>query len=154
MKKKKLIIIIVSICVLLLAALLTFVIFNNNKKEVKEDKITKLTDKTSSITLFNNKGLDENIKLQVKQDKNEYESVKEKSDKFIAYDISLMKDNKKVNLNSKTDVSIKIPKDFNKDNLVVFYIKDNKIKEEYKVKVNKDMATFTTNHFSILHLLN
>lgn len=68
--------------------------------------------------------------------------------KFTVYDITLTSNNVKIQPNGKVKISIPIPKDFNKSNLVVYRIAEDGTKTEYTVTINGDNATFETDHFS------
>ncbi len=68
--------------------------------------------------------------------------------KFTVYDITLTSSNVKIQPKGKVKISIPIPSDFNKSNLVVYRIAEDGTKTEYTVNVNGDDATFETDHFS------
>ena len=52
-------------------------------------------------------------------------------------------------LNGKVKISIPVPDNFDKSNLVVYRVEEDGTKIEYTVTVNGDVATFETDHFSI-----
>ena len=68
--------------------------------------------------------------------------------KFKVYDINLLSDGVKIQPNGKVKISIPVPTEYNKSNLVVYRVADNGDKTEYAVTVNGDVATFETDHFS------
>ncbi len=74
------------------------------------------------------------------------------ANKFIAYDITLMKDNKEIQPNGKVKLSMPIPSDFDTSKLVVYRIEEDGTKVEYKVNIvtidGKQYAQFETDHFS------
>lgn len=67
---------------------------------------------------------------------------------FKIFDINLLSNGVKIEPNGKVKISIPVPEEFNKSNLVVYRISDNGEKIEYSVTVNGDMVTFETDHFS------
>ena len=66
----------------------------------------------------------------------------------MVYDIELLSDGVKIQPNGKVKISIPVPTEYNKSNLVVYRVADNGDKTEYTVTVNGDVATFETDHFS------
>lgn len=67
---------------------------------------------------------------------------------FIAFDITLKSDDEKIQPNGKVKISIPIPNEFDKENLVVYRIEDDGNKIEYAVTVEGEYAIFETDHFS------
>ena len=119
--------------------------FKDIVQEEKENGI-KLETNTSVVpvntTLISKKVEDEKTLKTVK------ESLKEISNKYVTFDISLINDNKKIQPNGKVKISIPIPSDYDTSKLVVYRIESNGEKVEYNVTVNGNMATFETDHFS------
>lgn len=76
------------------------------------------------------------------------ESLKEVTDKFCAFDISLENNNVKIQPNGKVKVTISIPTGYDKNKLVVYYINDNGAKEKLTSTINNDKISFETEHFS------
>lgn len=76
------------------------------------------------------------------------ESLKEVTDKFFAFDISLENDNVKIQPNGKVKVTISIPTGYDKNKLVVYYINDNGVKEKLPSTINNEKISFETEHFS------
>lgn len=68
--------------------------------------------------------------------------------KFKVFDINLLSDGVKIQPNGKVKISIPVPAEFDKSNLVVYRVEENGDKIEYTVTVNGDVATFETDHFS------
>ena len=119
--------------------------FKDIVQEEKENGI-KLETNTSVVpvntTLVSKKVEDEKTLKTVK------ESLKEISNKYVTFDISLINDNTKIQPNGKVKISIPIPSDYDTSKLVVYRIESNGEKVEYNVTVNGNMATFETDHFS------
>lgn len=76
------------------------------------------------------------------------ESLKDIATKYMVYDINLLSDGVKIQPKGKVKISIPVPTEFNKSNLVVYRVADNGDKTEYTVTVNGNVATFETDHFS------
>lgn len=114
----------------------------------KEDTTTGIKLETttnvvsSNVILTATKVTDQNILNIVKG------ALKDISTKYIVYDINLLENNVKIQPNGKVKISIPVPTEFNKSNLVVYRVADNGEKKEYAVTVNGDLATFETDHFS------
>ncbi len=68
--------------------------------------------------------------------------------KFKVFDINLLSNGANIQPNGKVKISIPVPTEYNKSNLVVYRVADNGDKTEYAVTVNGDVATFETDHFS------
>lgn len=104
----------------------------------------------NSVKVSSYDGLDKANSISVKQiieTKDIEEKLSKLVNKFIAYNIDVLdENNQKIQINSSVKVSIKIPEEFNKQNLVVYYLGDEM--ESYDVTVNGDYAEFMTNHFS------
>ena len=114
----------------------------------KEDTTTKIkleadTTVIPANTVLNTKEVKEEKTLKVVK-----ESLKEVSNKYVTYDITLTNNNVKIQPNGKVKISIPVPSDFDKTKLAVYRIADNGDKTEYTVMVNGDVATFETDHFS------
>ena len=69
--------------------------------------------------------------------------------KFKVFDINLLSNGAKIQPNGKVKISIPVPTDMNKSNLVVYRVAENGTKTEYKVTTEGNNATFETDHFSI-----
>ena len=75
-------------------------------------------------------------------------TLKDIVSKMYVYDITLKSNNAEIQPNGKVKISIPIPEDYNKANLVVYRIDENGTKTEYTVKVLDNYAVFETDHFS------
>lgn len=64
------------------------------------------------------------------------------------FDIKLESNGVTIQPNGKVKISIPVPDNFDKSNLVVYRVADNGDKTEYAVTLNGDVATFETDHFS------
>ena len=69
--------------------------------------------------------------------------------KFKVFDINLLSNGAKIQPNGKVKISIPLPTDMNKSNLVVYRVANNGTKTEYKATTEGNYATFETDHFSI-----
>ncbi|MBR1376190.1 MAG: hypothetical protein IJ565_00015 [Bacilli bacterium] len=114
-----------------------------------------LKDDETGITITPNEYIDDDVKVVVEDKTNDVTMV-DGVLHYVAYDISLakydgdIKLDKKIDISKEVEVSIKIPSNFNKDNdLVIYYMKDDKIEETYEVEVDGELAKFKTTHFSI-----
>ncbi len=76
------------------------------------------------------------------------ESLKEVTDKFCAFDISLENNNVKIQPNGKVKVTISIPTGYDKEKVVVYYINDNGAKEKLPSTIHNEKISFETEHFS------
>lgn len=74
--------------------------------------------------------------------------LKEETTKMVVYDITLLSNNVEIQPNGNVKISLPIPSDYNKENLIVYRVEDNGTKTEYNVKVDGNYATFETDHFS------
>ena len=112
------------------------------------------TDKETNIKLEANDSIvPSNTVLEVKSiiDGTSFDNIKRilsNVNKFKAFDITLKSNGVEIQPNGKVKISIPIPDDFDKSNLVVYRIEDNGNKIEYKVTVVGNYAQFETNHFS------
>lgn len=79
-------------------------------------------------------------------------SVEKEVSKFILYDISLESNNVKIQPSGKVKVSIPLPTNYDKANVIVYRVEDNGNKIEYNTKIekidNEEYVTFETDHFS------
>ncbi len=74
--------------------------------------------------------------------------LEDNTSKFVAFDISLINNNIKVQPNGKVKLSIPIPSGYDTSRLTVYRVDENETKTEYTVKVEDNYATFETDHFS------
>lgn len=125
---------------------------------VRKEKVTepvKIEETTTKIKLEADTAvIPANTVLNTKEVKEEKvlntvkESLKDIATKYMVYDIELLSDGVKIQPNGKVKISIPVPTEYNKSNLVVYRVADNGDKTEYTVTVNGDVATFETDHFS------
>ena len=125
---------------------------------VRKEKVTepvKIEETTTKIKLeADTTVIPANTVLNTKEVKEEKvlntvkESLKDIATKYMVYDIELLSDGVKIQPNGKVKISIPVPTEYNKSNLVVYRVADNGDKTEYTVTVNGDVATFETDHFS------
>lgn len=73
------------------------------------------------------------------------------SDKWVAYDISLMSDNVTIQPNGKVKVTIPRPSGLNKNKMVLYHVADDGTltKLPFEMDKTKDNITFETDHFSL-----
>ncbi len=67
---------------------------------------------------------------------------------FKVFDITLKSNGVTIQPNGKVKISIPVPNDFDKSNLIVYRVAEDGTKTKYDVKVEGNYATFETNHFS------
>lgn len=131
------------------------------KKEntIKEEEPVVSTDEKTNIKLETTEGVvPENTVMEVqKVEKKETlnvvkKSLKDVSDKFVVFDITLKSEGVKIQPDGKVKISIPVPSNFDTSKLVVYRIEDNGTKIEFKVEVktvdNVKYAQFETDHFS------
>lgn len=118
------------------------------KPITKEDKTTgiKIEAQVGSIsvniTIASNKVTDQAIINKVA------EALKNISNKYVTYDISLLENGTKVQPNGKIKVSIPIPSGYDTSKLVVYRVTESGEKIEYKPTISGNYATIETDHFS------
>ena len=95
-----------------------------------------------NITISSNKVTDQAIINKVA------EALKNISNKYVTYDISLLENGTKVQPNGKIKVSIPIPSGYDTSKLVVYRITESGEKIEYKPTISGNYATIETDHFS------
>lgn len=140
--------------------IVNYTLFGNNETETiiirktKQEAVT-VTDKTTNIKLDTNANIvPVNTILNSTEIKDEKtlnvvkESLKEFSNKYTTYDITLTSNGVKIQPNGKVKISIPIPTDYDKTKLAVYRVADNGEKTKYDVKVEGNYATFETDHFS------
>lgn len=92
----------------------------------------------------------ENVEMETKSIDNKEITILDE-DKFIAYDITLKKEDEKIQPYKKVKVKIPIPKELDNSNLIAYRIEDGK-KIPYEVEIqtinNEKYAIFKTDHFS------
>ena len=129
--------------------------YDSSSCPIKYNDIT-IKEKLAKVISNNNvivsspTALDDVVKMvatKIDKNKNAENKLKNSVNKYTIYDIELLdKDDNKIQSNGKVKVSLLIPEEYNKNNLVVYYIGDKV--EEYDVTVNGNYAQFETEHFS------
>ena len=137
---------------LILLIIFTVIVSGCGTKEEPEIKVEKLTDKNTRVSVdLNDQKVPESTKLVVTEVATDYSGLSSDIQKSVAYDINLKSDSD-IKLKNEVIVSLNIPVDFNRRFLVVYSVKDNKIKDKYTVQISKDVATFTTKDLGIFVL--
>ena len=125
----------------------------------KIQNIEKKDTKTNILLNATTAELPKNVELNIeKVDKNEkFDSIFGKKNNYVIYDISLLKENQKIQPNGKIKVSIPIPEDFTEKNILVYRLNGNE-KIKYNVTMetisNIKYATIETDHFSYYAILD
>ena len=118
--------------------------------KIDTNKQKELTDTKTGVKVSFDNDIDADTKLEVKELDN-YIRLSDSINKYVAYDISLVKYNgdkkEKVEPGNVT-VSIKIPDNYDTSKLAIYYISNYIITEEFDVYVDGKYAKFNTNHFS------
>lgn len=130
----------------------SYIIIRKEKDVTKKDEKTNIKFETTTIAV------PEDTKLVVEEIKEEKtkevikESLKEVSNKYVVFDISLISQEEKIQPNGKVKISIPVPDGFDTTNLVVYRIEKDGTKIEFKVEIveidNDRYAQFETDHFS------
>lgn len=76
------------------------------------------------------------------------EAIKDVSNRFSAFDLSLEKDNVKIQPTGKVTVSIPIPSGYDQSRLAIYYIADDGTKTELPSTIQENNISFETDHFS------
>lgn len=122
------------------------------KKEVKD--IAKEDSSTGIKLDCNTQVIPSDVELIVEkiEEGKEYDvvakSLSTKVEKFIAYDISLISKNVKVQPSGKVKISLPIPEGYDTNKILVFRVEENGDKTEYETTVENKYVTFETDHFS------
>ena len=124
--------------------LFVFIFLTGCKTEDVEIVNKVLKDDKYNISINVNDNIKSDTKLIVEEITKDYSKLL-KTDKYRVYNISL---SNKEKLNNKVKVNLTLPVDFSRENIKVYYLKDDKIKEEYDVEINKDRVSFYTTHLS------
>lgn len=128
-----------KIFVLLIICLL--ILTGCSKEEIEvESKVLK--DEKTGISITINDNIKNDTKLVVKEIDKDYSKLL-KSDKYKIYDLSL---NNKEKIKNDVKVNLVLPIDYSREKVKVYYISNDKIKEEYDLEINKDRVSFYTNH--------
>ena len=122
--------------------------------------ISKTTDLSTDIEISTNATLPLDTIIQAKELTSgaEYERILKTLDLTdnLIFDLKLYSNSLDKYITKLDDgtfeVKIPVPNDFKGKDLVVYYVKENGEKEEYKVDVKDEYAVFKTTHFSIYTL--
>lgn len=76
------------------------------------------------------------------------ESLKDISDKFVAYDITLTSSGVAIQPNGKVKISIPVPSDYDKTKIVVYRVAEDGTKTKYDTTIDGDYVIIETDHFS------
>lgn len=139
-----------------------YTIYSNRGYEsvviVRKEKVTEPVKKEETTTKIKLEAdttvIPANTILEIKEVKEEKtlkvvkESLKEVSNKYVTYDITLTSNNVKIQPNGKVKISIPVPSDFDKTKLAVYRIAEDGTKTKYDTKVEGEYATIETDHFS------
>lgn len=135
--------------IITLLLIITIVLTGCGSKDEPEIKVESLTDKKTRVSIiFNDQKIPKSTKLDVTQVATDYSNLNDIIEKYVAYDIKLVGDSD-VELKENVIISLEIPVDFNRRNLVVYSIDNNSIKDTYDVEISKDKVRFETNKFGI-----
>ncbi|MBQ6991791.1 MAG: hypothetical protein IJN50_02595 [Clostridia bacterium] len=128
-------------------------VVKEEKKEIKkEDTTTGVKLESTSAILPSNVVL--SVEKVTKQDTLNIveKSLKDVSNEYVVYDITLLQDNAKIQPNGKVKISLPIPSNYDTENLSVFRVAETGEKTEYKPTVtttdNVKYAVVETDHFS------
>ena len=105
-------------------------------------------DNDTGIKVVTECDLPKGTELKVTKDNTNYSFKDIKMNKYIAYDISLVNENNKLEDLIKAEVYIKIPADFDRNKLAIYYVKDNSFESFYPVTIKGEYAKFNAIHFS------
>lgn len=130
----------------------SIIIIRKEQPVTSSDNETKIKFETTSTVV------PEDTKLVVDEVKEEStlttikDAIKEISNKYVVFDISLIHNNKEIQPNGKVKISIPVPSGYDTSNLVVFRVESDGTKFEFKVNVveidGTKYAQFETDHFS------
>lgn len=119
----------------------------NTTIEIKNENTNIQLDATTAV-------VPKDTKLEAKEIKEEKtlntikESLKEISNKYVSYDITLKSNGVAIQPNGKVKISIPIPSNFDKTKLSIYRIAEDGTKTKYDTKVESDFAIIETDHFS------
>lgn len=115
------------------------------------NQVTTITDSTTGISITGQFEAGTVVSATEISDKSEIESIKKMlinvSDKFKAYDITLMLNGQAVQPQGNVTVKMPIPADYDANNIAAYY-KGTSNHAELKIKVENGYVVFETSHFS------
>lgn len=112
-----------------------------------------ITDSTSNVKLDTTTAIvpeDTSLKVEVVTEGEKFDKIKGilGTDKLSIFSITLMSNDAAVQPKGNVKLSLPIPDNFNKDNLIAYRIDEDGTKTDYSVKVEGNYAVIETNHFS------
>ena len=118
-------------------------------------EVVETADKTTNVSLSADTSiLPSNTVLEVKEVKSGEayntitESLKNVSNKFVAYDITLKSDGVEIQPNGNVQISLPIPSGYDTSKLVVFRVETDGTIIKYDTKIEDNYAIIETDHFS------
>ena len=126
----------------------SYIIVNKNTIVHLEDNVTNIklnssSDIIPSDTILEVKEIENGKAYSIVAD-----ALKNVSDKFVVYDITLKSEGVKIQPNGKVEISIPIPSKYDTNKIVVYRVEDDGTKVKYNAKINNNYATIQTDHFS------
>lgn len=118
-------------------------------------EVIETADKTTNVSLSADTSIvPSNTVLEVKEVKSGEayntitESLKNVSNKFMAYDITLKSDGVEIQPNGNVQISLPIPSGYDTSKVVVFRVETDGTKIKYDTKIENNYAIIETDHFS------
>lgn len=118
-------------------------------------EVVETADKTTNVSLSADTSIvPSNTVLEVKEVKSGEayntitESLKNVSNKFMAYDITLKSDGVEIQPNGNVQISLPIPSGYDTSKVVVFRVETDGTKIKYDTKIENNYAIIETDHFS------
>ena len=122
---------------------------------IRESSKVQLEDKETNVKLISSTDvINSNTVLEVKEVKSGEaynaitESLKNVSNKFVAYDITLKSDGVEIQPNGNVQISLPIPSGYDTSKVVVFRVESDGTIIKYDTKIEDNYAIIETNHFS------
>lgn len=116
---------------------------------VTETTIQSIKDNESNILISGTLVEGTTLKVQKISENDIVAKAMSGYEKFEAFDLTLMKENLKVQPDGTVKVSIPIPDKFNRENIEIYFIDTQGTKTKLPHTVIGDYAVFETNHFSM-----
>ncbi|MCI9365303.1 MAG: hypothetical protein HFJ54_01370 [Clostridia bacterium] len=126
----------------------SFIIIRKDKNILNEDKTTNIKLNTNIDVVPANTILDCKLIKEEAAYNTVKTALKEVSEKFIAYDITLKSNGVKIQPNGKVQISIPVPEGYNLDKILVYRIAENGEKVKYDTEIEDNYIIFETDHFS------
>ncbi len=131
----------------LIICLLVIVSLTGCKKETNNQSVYELKDSNGNVKIVFENEINKDIELETKTSGN-YIKLSEEIDKYVLYNISLLKTNgteKEKIIPDEGTVYIKIPDNFNKDKLAVYNVSNYVIMNDTEFEVEGKYVKFKTN---------